>query len=497
VEVYDAAGFPSSIKNQQGIGWTFQYDGSHYLTRVTHTSGRHVDFTWVNGLLTRVTDPAGDSYQYTYKTLSVSASSAVRAQPATTGMRPMMLPPLDPGQDDPPPAPPTPPIQSMVALLIGTIQPGIMPTRIVYHYEDSRFQTALTGKTINDARFSWISYNADGRAIETKLAGGVERYQFAYTLDTGGNISITGVTNPLGKVTDYAFDIKGNQLSISEKASAHCAAAAKNRQYDSNVYLSSSTDFLGRVTNYTFNAKGQLLQLVENANADPAQRRTTSYAWDDYNRVVKETLAGDHETTYVYGGDNRLALVTVKNLSDKVPASAGQVRTTTYTYATWPNGLVSSMTIDGPLPGNGDALVATYSQTGDLLSTRNSFGQTTTYGNYNGLGLPGDITGPNGDKHAFIYDARGRVIDEQTFRNGSTQHTYYEYDAFGRLAKETRPDGQYHGYQYDGAGRLVSEYEPEAGGTFAQTVYAYNAMSLPVSVKKQRAFVEPPRGTVP
>jgi YD repeat-containing protein len=65
------------------------------------------------------------------------------------------------------------------------------------------------------------------------------------------------------------------------------------------------------------------------------------------------------------------------------------------------------------------------------------------------------------------------------------------------LSRITQPDGHTHSYRYDVAGRLLSEYEPEAGGTFAQTVYAYNAMSLPTSVKKQRVFVEPARGTVP
>ena len=155
------------------------------------------------------------------------------------------------------------------------------------------------------------------------------------------------------------------------------------------------------------------------------------------------------------------------------------------------------MTIDGPLAGSGDATVLTYSQTGDLLSSKNGLGQTTTYDGYNNLGLPGSITGPNGEKLAYVYDGRGRIVDQQTFRNGGTQHTYYEYDGFGRLSRITAPDGMTHSYQYDAAGRLISEYEPEPGGTFAQTVYTYNAMSLPTSVKKQRSFVEPQRGTTP
>jgi YD repeat-containing protein len=148
------------------------------------------------------------------------------------------------------------------------------------------------------------------------------------------------------------------------------------------------------------------------------------------------------------------------------------------------------------LAGSGDAITTSYSQTGDVLSVKNAAGHTTTYGDYNALGLPGFVIGPNGDKRSFVYDARGRVVDVQTYRNGGVQHTTYEYDGFGRLSRVTAPDGQTHAYQYDVAGRLVSEYEPEAGGTFAQTVYAYNEMSLPTSITKQRVFAEPARGTV-
>ncbi|KRE89659.1 hypothetical protein ASG87_04910 [Frateuria sp. Soil773] len=509
VEVYDAAGLPSSLQNRQGFGWTFRYNSGHYLTRVTHTSGRHVDFTWTDGRLTQVTDPAGHAYTYSYKTLPVSTSNIADpvSQPSTAamvsagdvGVHPMLLPPHDPRHDDPPPLPPTPPINSMVALLTGTVQPGAIPTRITYHYEDTRFPTALTGRTINDVRQSWIAYDANGRAAETKLAGNVERYQFSYVLDPNGNVQKTTVINPLNKSTTYSFDANGNDTGVEESKSTSCPLAVKAAHYDSNGYLDASTDFLGRVTTFDFDAKGQLQEQVENANAtDASQRRVTSYTWDADNRMTKETVVGDHEISYFYSGaGDRLSSVTVKNLSGKVAASQGQTRTTTYTYATSPNGMVTSMVVDGPLTGSGDAITSTYSPTGDLLTVKNSLGQATTYDGYDNLGRPRFITGPNGDKAGYIYDVRGRLIEMQTYRNGVTQYTYYEYDGFGRLAKVTQPDGQYHGYQYDAAGRLVSEYEPEAGGTFAQTVYTYNAMSLPTSITTQRVFREPLRGTAP
>lgn len=496
VEVYDGAGFPSSIKNQQGIGWTFQYDGSHYLSRVTHTSGRHVDFTWSGGLLTQVADPAGNAYRYAYRNISVQASMAAEARlQAAARVSPMLLPVRD--LDDPPNVPPGPPAtQTMVALLTGATLPGSAPTTLTYYYEDARFLTALTGVAINSLRYSWFSYDAGARAIETKHANGVERYQFAYTLDASNSITNVTITNPLGKQTTYAYNAKGDPTMVSGLPSTHCAAASRATTYDSAGYPSGTIDFAGHVTTYTYAPTGQLLQQVAGDGTPEAQ--ITDYAWDAANnRVAKVTVEGDHETGYTYDANHRLIAVAIKNLSVKVGASAGQTRTTTYAYTAWPNGLLASRTEDGPLAGSGDAVTASYAQTGDLLSVKNAAGHTTTYGGYNELGQPGFVIGPNGDKRGFVYDARGRMVDLQTYRNGGTQHTYVEYDSFGRLSRVTSPDGQAHSYQYDVAGRLASEYAPEAGGTFAQTVYTYNAMSLPTSIKKQRVFVEPQRGTVP
>jgi YD repeat-containing protein len=501
VEVYDYNGFPSYLRNEQGIGWAFTYDINHYLTRVTHSSGRHLDFGWSNGLLVTVSDPAGNIYRYSYATIAATNSLSV-SPPATistsSASEPLVSPMLMmlPDPEDPPPTPYNPPIQTMVALLTSATQPGGTATTLTYHYEDARFRTALTGKTINGLRYAWFIYDANGRVIETKHANGAERYQFAYTLDANNAITAATVTNPLGKQTTYQFNAKGDQISVTGLGSTHCAATYKETSYDSAGYPNATSDFNGNITAFTYAATGQLQQKVIAADTPLAQ--TIHYAWDTaHNRVIRETLEGDHETSYVYGSDGRLTSVSVKNLSTQVAASTGQTRTTTYTYTTFANGLLASQTIDGPLAGPGDATTTTYSQTGDLLTTKNSLGQTTTFDDYNGLGLPGSITGPNGDKHCYVYDARGRITDDQTYRNGGAQHTYYEYDGFGRLSRITQPDGHTHSYRYDVAGRLLSEYEPEAGGTFAQTVYAYNAMSLPTSVKKQRVFVEPARGTVP
>jgi len=476
VEVYDSNGFPLTIKNPQNIGLTFTYDQFHYITRVTHSSGRHVDFTWDHGWLRQVTDPAGNVYQYTFTTILTPITQFGGVQPpGTSGWK-----------DD-------------AVVLSGVVSPatngGAPATAVTYQYENTQYVTALTGKTINGSRYATFQYDANGRATDTQMANGAGHYHLDYALDGNGAVISTTVVNPLGKQSIYNFDAKGNQTGISGLASTHCAAAARATTYDGNGYLQGSTDFNGNLTLFSYAATGELQQQVEGYGKPEA--RTTDFAWDASHRATKVTIEGDHETTYVYDGNNRLQSVTVKNLSSKVPASIGTTHVTTYSYTTWPNGLVASMTVDGPLPGASDAVTSSFSQEGDLLSVKDSAGHTTSYDGYNGLGLPGSITGPNGEKRSFTYDARSRIMVLRTYRNGGTQDTRYDYDSFGRLAQITQPDGHTQSYQYDVAGRMTAAFSPENGGAFAETTYQYNAMSLPTQIRKQRVYARPAQGTAP
>ena len=111
VETYDPNGYVLSVKNRQGIGWTFSYDGN-YLQSVTHTSGRAVQFTWTGNRLSRVTDPDGAVFDYGHD-LNAFGSGLHRLAsitlPATAG------------------------------------SPASPATLIAHHYENASFPGALTG----------------------------------------------------------------------------------------------------------------------------------------------------------------------------------------------------------------------------------------------------------------------------------------------------------------------------------------------------------------
>ncbi|KRD74977.1 hypothetical protein ASE43_17475 [Lysobacter sp. Root983] len=460
VEIYNASGYPISVKSAQDVGWTFAHGGLNgtQLQRVTHSSGRYVQLIWSGDELVEVRDPAGNAYRYTYS-----------QQKVYDGMH----------------------------LLASTALPGTPATVLSYHYsaingEPDYGGYALTGKSYNGVRYSWFTYTNDGdfMATSTQHAGGVERFAYAYQFAANGSLDVTE-TNPLGKQAVYKFNPEGQLAEVVGLASANCPASGRSSTFDVNGNPDRVWDFKGNVVDFDYNAKGQLGKKVE-ANGRP-EARTTLYAWDANRvRIANITVEGDSRIDYTYTTGNRIASVSATNLSAN--GVAGQSRTTAYTYSQHSNGLLASVSVDGPLAA--DTVTQTFSPAGDLIESKNALGHATTYANYNALGQAGRVTGPNGDVTEFVYDARGRLTARKAVIAGVAQTTAFSYDAFGRLASVQTPDGRVRKLEYDAAWRLAREYEAEAGGTYAVKRYAYNNASQVTSVTTERTTaVHPPAAT--
>ncbi|MBS0575662.1 MAG: RHS repeat protein, partial [Proteobacteria bacterium] len=419
VEHYRADGYVLSVANEQGVGWTFTYDANNYLQRVTHTSGRYIQFVWTGNQLTGVTDPQGNPYTYTYLA-NRDGAGANLLQTATL--------------------------------------PGASPTTITYYYEDPRFPFGLTGKDFNGTRYSTFAYDAAGHAILSQHGSGsgtIDQYTFSY-VDSGNGTLTVLETNPLGRQTTYTF-VNGNITSTTGNGGVGCMGAYKTHTYDANGYDSQVEDFNGNITQYTYAANGQLQQQVEAYNTPSA--RTTTYQWDPdptRNRLLSVTLVGIRGTSYTYDAMGRVATASIQNLSAN--GVANQTLTTTYTYATYPSGITKTLTVDGPLPGPGDAVTYSYSASGDLTSIANSLGQAVTYSTYNGLGEPGHVVNANGAAADYTYDSQGRLVDVRTYPNGTAADTVYTYAPSGLLAATTAADGVKQNYVYDATRHLIASW---------------------------------------
>lgn len=510
-ERYNADGYILELQNEAGVRWSFAYDGK-YLRQVTHSSGRTIGFGWTGNQLTQVTAPNGAVYFYTYRANALG---------------------------------------NQRNLLTSTTLPGTPAVKVDYHYEDARFPGGLTGKSFNSVRYSTFAYDEEGRAIKSEHAGGVERSTFAYTVEAsqtvtpppapprpggsagggdqgwceqqpghgqvcyqpmvigGGGEEVLAArdmamladapvgkptpaklkvveTNPLGKQTIHRFE-DDRSISVEGAASQHCAATYREQTYDANGNPDIVADFAGNLTNFDYDGAARLRKRVDAAGS-PVER-TSTYVWDDATgRLLRETVAGDHETSYTYTAAGRPETVAVKNLS--AVGVKDQVLTTTYSYNLHPNGLIATATVDGPIAGSGDAVTSTYSAAGELLSVVNSLGHAITYSGYNGLGLPGKITGVNGDVTEYDYDVRGRVIAERRVTAAGVAETRNRY-AQDLLAATTSADGVETRYEYDAARRLTDEYRQEADGSYSRRHYELNAMSRPTSIEVSRTNFTP------
>jgi len=411
-QTYTADGHIQSIKDVSGIGWTFAYP-SGTTTVVTHTNGQSMTVsqsTVTTGLVT-VTDPAGNVYTY---------DEGGTFTPNATGTD-----------------------------VASATLPGSPATVISYKYADidALHDDMLSEVDYNGVPYAYTSYNSLSQVSSTYLADNSQSTSMAYTVTASGYPQTT-ITNPLNHVTTnvYGSHLADGTLtklltSISDTSVATCGATTNAQVYDANSHLFSTTDNNGNVHTYNYAVNGQL-QAETEAYGQP-EARTTNYVWDpnaQLNRPTRVTVVGWSQTDYTYNAQNRVASVTVTNLSSN--GTAGQALTTTYNYTLYANGMVQTLSVTHPSPGNSDTSVSTYDALGNLTSVADGLGHTTTYSNYNGLGEPQQIVGPNGDTTNYTYDARGRVVTKITHPNGTAATWSYTYDGFGLPYTVTTPDNE-------------------------------------------------------
>lgn len=428
-----------SIVDASGVGWTIGYTTANSITTytVTHTSGQSYSVT-ETGSQTSVTDPAGNVYVIVPGTTSSSIT-----------------------------------LPGIPATVIGfKYDPTVHRlSEVDYNGVPYDYTTYITNTA--DPHYAWA--NANYKADNT------EGVYLSYSTDSAGNVEAQ-ITNSLGHQTTQTYDgtngsggaYNGLLTLISDTAVTTCGATTHGRSYDANGNLSETIDNNGNIHTYTYALNGQL-QTETEAYGTPIAR-TTNYVWDpnqQLNRLLSKTVVGWAETSYTYNAQNRLASVSITNLTGN--GASNQTLTTNYSYALYSNGMVQTMTVAHPSPNGSDTDTYTYDVLGNLTSQSNGLGQTTTYSNYTALGLVGHVVGPNGDAIDYTYDARGRLATKTTHPSGTAATWTYTYDGFGLLYIQTGPDGQVTTWNRDPSSmRVTSITHNDKDGTSTES-FGYDA----------------------
>ena len=304
-------------------------------------------------------------------------------------------------------------------------------------------------------RFGTYNYNSKGQAISTEHAGGADKYQLTYTINASGLPVSTIVIDPLGTARTYNFTtILGVVKSAgqTQPGGSGCGAAASAMSYDANGNVASRTDFNGNITQYSYDLTRNLETSRIEAFGTP-QARTITTQWHPSYRLPSLIAEPLRLTTLTYDPQGNLLSKTLQATLDANgnqglnPALTGVPRTTTYTY----NSVGQVLTIDGPRLDAPDLTSYAYDTQGNLIAVSNALNQTTTLGNYDANGRPGNMTDPNGLITGFTYDPEA----DCTSRSVAGELTSYTYDGVGNLTGVTLPGGAVYTYTYDQAHRLI------------------------------------------
>lgn len=476
VEQFDARGRLQSITHSDGRSLTLVHnDGAienspndFLVTRVQDHTGRALTFAYANGRLQQVTSPDGAAYTYQFD-----------------------------AQDR----------------LVGVTYPGVGAGAKTYHYNEASHTAgadlpyALTGISDESGRrFSTYRYAANGDAVGTEHAGGVDRHVFSYL---GDAMNTAVIENPLGSVETRTFEMKNGVRCMA--SSDESSADGNRRQswtHDDNGRKDLSTDANGWVTDDDYDDQGRLVQRIEAAAkvgdpTVPAERRTTQTTWHPtYNVPVDrrrfDSAAGlpgtltardawaynDRGQTLAscrYAVDDAAAMAYACGSAVDAPAGVRQTRMSYCEQSDVDAGscprLGLLLSTDGPRTDVSDITHYAYFaadaagcdtspatcawRKGDLQSVTNALGQATTMLAYDGAGRVTAQQDANGVVTELAYPARG-WLSRRSVRGADPQSetddaiTRIDYWPTGLVRRVTQPDGDHLTYLYDDAQRLIA-----------------------------------------
>lgn len=319
--------------------------------------------------------------------------------------------------------------------------------------------------TIKDARgivFLTNEYDANGRVTRQTQADSTT-YEFAYTVDGGGKVTQTELTNPRGYVRRATFSAAGYPVTDTQaQGNALAQTMTYTRQSGTNFILT-ATDQLSRQTAFTYDTPGNVAS-VTRLNGTAAAV-TTSFAYE----------------TPGAGAFNRLTSITTP------------IATTNLSY----NDPSRTITITDPLS---HATVITHNTRGQVATLANALGHTTTL-SYDGVGNLTGMTDPLSNQTTRAYDGYGRLIRQtdpkgqvtlfsydalnqvRTVADAKQGTTRFAYDANGNLLSVTDARGNATSYTYNSMDRAITRTDPLT----RQETYGYDASGNPTSFTDRKS----------
>lgn len=245
-----------------------------------------------------------------------------------------------------------------------------------------------------------------------------------------------------------------------------------------------------------FDGAGNAIRMI-----GPGVHLTTTYAFDDMNRVLSQTDAVGIVTAFTYDGRGNLT----SQITDyTVDGISGRNIVTEYTYNAYDE-VLTERTTDGGLSiqtstvydanqkvaltqdGRGYETVYLYNDADQLVNTIDPAGQVVTY-TYTLNGQLEAIIDADGYATHYTYDSYERLVTIIEDSGGLNLTTQYAYDLNGNILTITDTVGTSTCYAYDSHNRQTSE-TLDCGGLDTITTWAYD-------VNNNTRYLTDIRGTV-
>lgn len=221
------------------------------------------------------------------------------------------------------------------------------------------------------------------------------------------------VTDPLGRVTHFDYDVHGRVVTMTE-AMGTASQGITRYEYDAAGNQTAMIDELGHRTQYHFDALNRVIRITE-ADPDstgPLTSPVTMRTYDANGNILTQTDARGNVTSNEYDTMNRR--------SRMIDAIDG--------VQTWQ-----------------------YDAQGNVNLAKDELGRTIQY-RYDARNRPVESIDANGGITHFGYDADDNLT---SVTEPSTNRTVYAFDARSRVIQETDPLGKSTSFLYDDANNLT------------------------------------------
>ena len=263
---YDSRDNCTSMTDANGNTTSYAYDILDHITRQTNALGGQTNYTYdAAGNILTITDPNGNTTTFTYDANNRKISETNAAGETTSYS------------------------YDANGNLITQTHPYSNTIKRTY---DSLSRLVRVADTLDLIRS--YTYNLAGLLLtESDALGNTISYSY------DANNRLIQRTDALGNNNSYSYNVVGNLLTITDRE-----GNTTNYSYDALRRRISLTGQLGNTTTFTYNKVGNLLS-ISNANGN-----ATSYSYDNANRLIQETYADGETVQYTYDGvGNRLTRI--------------------------------------------------------------------------------------------------------------------------------------------------------------------------------------------